>query len=87
MKKHSKQWELHVQRPWCREEFGVIKEGKENYCDKSMAQIKSISKTSMKEDDSCQPTFFQGAGHHNLLLLRNVSEKINHVKNNPNWYN
>lgn len=44
MKKLSKQWTLHVQRPWCREEFRMIKEGKENYCEKSMVQIKSILK-------------------------------------------
>ena len=78
MKKHSKQWTLHVQRPWCREDFRMIKEGKENHCDKSMVQINL--EASMKEDDSCQPTFFQGARHHNLLLLGNLTVKINHVK-------
>ena len=44
MKKLSKQWTLHMQRPWCREEFRMIKEGKENHYEKSMVQIKSILK-------------------------------------------
>lgn len=39
----------------CWEEF---EEGKEIRCGKDLAQIQSILKTSMKDDDSRHPTFF-----------------------------
>lgn len=50
IKKLSRQRESYVQKSL----FGAIKKGKEKYCGKSVAQIKSILKTNMKEDDSHQ---------------------------------